>query len=143
MNIDYHKPLSEKFIREFQDKVNWKNISYSQILSEEFIREFQNEVDWEKISFRQKLSEDFIREFKDKVNWGWISIKQKLSESFMREFQNKIYWEFLIEIYGYKLEFLKNNKYQIQSNNYCSNLLDFQELINLTLKFLIISFALY
>ena len=36
-------------------------------LSEEFIKEFQDKVDWHKISEYQKLSEEFIKEFKDKI----------------------------------------------------------------------------
>jgi len=44
-------------------------ISSCQTLSEDFIREFKNEVDWENISMYQTLSEDFIREFGKKVKW--------------------------------------------------------------------------
>ena len=134
MNIDYTKQLSEEFIREHQEEISWINISFSQKLSENFIREFQDKVYWNYISGHQKLSENFIREFQDKVSWINISWCQKLSEDFIREFQNKIYWKILLEEYGYKLEILKNNKYKIKSNNYCYNLSDFQELINLTLK---------
>ena len=60
------QPLSEKFIREFKDKVNWDVISTCQKLSENFIREFKDKVNWECISAYQHLSKDFIREFKDK-----------------------------------------------------------------------------
>ena len=42
--------LSEEYIREFQDKVNWHMISCYQTLSEELIREFQDKVDWYYIS---------------------------------------------------------------------------------------------
>jgi hypothetical protein len=38
-----------------------------QKLSEEFIKEFKNEVDWDFISKYQKLSEEFIKEFKNEV----------------------------------------------------------------------------
>lgn len=37
-------------------------------LSEAFIEEFQNEVDWDYISEYQVLSEDFMRKFKDKID---------------------------------------------------------------------------
>ena len=37
-------------------------------LSETFIRENKDKVNWDYISRKQTLSEDFIREFKDKVN---------------------------------------------------------------------------
>ncbi len=45
-----YQKLSENFIREFKDKVNWYNISYSQKLSENFIREFKDNVNWNSIS---------------------------------------------------------------------------------------------
>lgn len=44
--------------------MNWKYISKHQTLSEEFIREFKDYVDWDEINFRQKLSKDFRKEFK-------------------------------------------------------------------------------
>ena len=40
-----------------------------QELSEYFIREFQDKVQWEHISICQKLSEEFIGEFKDKITF--------------------------------------------------------------------------
>ncbi|HRS26616.1 MAG TPA: hypothetical protein P5140_08770, partial [Methanofastidiosum sp.] len=50
------------------------------------IKEFPERVNWRDISSEQKLSKDFIREFKDKVNWEFISAYQELSEDFIREF---------------------------------------------------------
>ena len=74
-NYDFYRnnKLTEDFIREFQDKVNWWLISEYQKLSEDFIREFKDNVSWVDISIAQVLSEDFIREFKDRVNWRYIS----------------------------------------------------------------------
>ena len=60
-----------------------------QNLSEDFIREFKDKVDWGKISCNQNLSKDFIREFKDKVYWKKISSKQKLSDDFIRDLKIK------------------------------------------------------
>ena len=91
--ISVYQNLSEDFIREFQDKVNWNAISEYQRLSEAFIREFQDKVNWSSISARQKISEDFIREFQDKVDWVIISVYQKLSENFICDFQDKVDWE--------------------------------------------------
>ena len=54
-DISYKYKLSENFIREFQDKIDWYWISENQTLSENFIREFQNKVDWYYISANQKL----------------------------------------------------------------------------------------
>ena len=91
-NVISCKSLSENFILEFQNEVDWYSISTSQKLSEDFIREFQNEVYWYNISMHQKLSENFIREFKDRVNWTNISKFQFLSENFIREFKNEVDW---------------------------------------------------
>ena len=42
-------------------------MSSEQKLSEDFIREFQDKVDWNKVSMYQKLSDDFIIEFQDRL----------------------------------------------------------------------------
>ena len=95
VRISEYQILSENFIREFSDKVNWHVISQYQKLSEGFIRENSGKVIWYYISSYQKLSEGFIREFSNKVDWGCISIDQKLSEEFIREFSDKIIWEYI------------------------------------------------
>ena len=100
--------LSEDFIREFQDKVEWNNISAYQKLSEDFIREFKDKLNRLCISKYQKLSEDFIREFKNKVHWIYISKYQKLSESFINEFKDKLNLNLIEDNWIYKdKEFLK------------------------------------
>lgn len=84
--------LSEDFIREFQHRVDWREISKHQDLSEDFIRDFEDDVDWREISKHQNLSEDFIRDFEDKVDWERIVKNQRLSGDFIREFQDKVDW---------------------------------------------------
>jgi hypothetical protein len=84
--------LTEEFIREFPDKLEWYYISEHKIFSEDFLREFQHKVDWEIITWSQTLSEDFLREFHDKVCWSNISRYQKLSDGFIREFHDKVCW---------------------------------------------------
>ena len=93
--ISMYQYLSEDFIKESQHFVDWSAISSYQHLSEDFIREFAHKVDWDNISASQHLSEDFIREFKDKVNWTYISGCQRLSEEFIREFKDKVNWDFI------------------------------------------------
>jgi hypothetical protein len=68
-------------------------ISSCQVLSESFIREFKNVLNWKKVSSRQQLSEDFIREFQDKVNWYDIPYFQpwiNFSEEFKKDFKDKL-----------------------------------------------------
>jgi hypothetical protein len=111
--ISIRQNLSEDFIREFQDKVDWDNISEFQKLSEDFIREFQNKVNWLYISEFQKLSEDFIREFQNKVNWNYISRFQKLSEDFIREFQNRVNWDNISEFQKLSEDFIREFQYRV------------------------------
>ena len=73
-----NQTLSENFIREFQDKVDWKMVSSYQTLSENFIREFQDIVDWSKISHFQHLSKKFITEFQDKVDWRFLRFNEEI-----------------------------------------------------------------
>ena len=56
--------------------MNWKIISPYQNLSEDFIREFKDKVDWFYIVRNQKLSNNFIKEFGlniDEDNWLYKS----------------------------------------------------------------------
>lgn len=75
-----NKILSEEFIREFKDYVNWYYVSSSQSLSENFIREFKDSVDWRYIGIRQNLSKEFIYEFYDKVDWPELCLRLCLLE---------------------------------------------------------------
>ena len=83
--ISWYQILSETFISEFSNRVDWKNISIYQILSEKFIKGRQDKVDLYFIGKYQKLSEDFITEFGDKINWAFISKYQDLSQKFIFE----------------------------------------------------------
>jgi len=118
--ISAYQKLSEFFIKEFQDKLNWDWISIYQKLSEEFMREFQNKGDWYFISKYQILSEDFIREFKDKISLVQISKYQKLSEKFRKEFNLSLPQNsWLYSSKEKKLEYLKKiNKYEIINDEY-------------------------
>ena len=108
--------LSEDFIREFKDKVDWYWISAYQSLSEDFIREFKDNVYWCSISEYQKLSESFIREFKDYVDWGCVSIYQKLSEDFIREFQDEIDWDCISINQSLSEDFIREFKDKVDWN---------------------------
>jgi hypothetical protein len=99
--------LSENCIREFQKELHWKMMSQHQNLSESFIREFQNKVDWVKVSKHQNLSESFIVEFQNKVDWKKISKHQNLSESFIVEFQNKLNWQKISKHQNLSSSFIK------------------------------------
>ena len=95
MNDYRQKLLAEKNIVIPENEITpkeWSSISKSR-LTEDFIREFQNQVDWVYISSYQRLSEDFIREFEHKVDWVRISIHQILSDEFILEFRDSMDWD--------------------------------------------------
>ncbi|XP_046986314.1 NEP1-interacting protein-like 1 [Schistocerca americana] len=48
------------FMREYQDRLTWKEISINQNLSNDFVGEFQDEVDWNEIPKYQKLPYDIL-----------------------------------------------------------------------------------
>ena len=75
-NFWYAFRASEDFIREAPIKI-WYEIAYYQKLSEPFIEEFKNELDWDIISRRQVLSEDFCWKHKKDVNWACIRENQE------------------------------------------------------------------
>ena len=114
--ISRYPHLSEDFIRKFADRVDWYYISAYQYLSENFIREFADRVAWDWIVKYQPLSEDFIREFKDKVNWYYISAYQHLSENFIREFKDKVNWFWISRCQHLSKEFIEEFKDKIHMN---------------------------
>ena len=117
------------------------DIDYSKTLTEEFIRNNKNKINWFYISKDQKLNENFIREFQDKVYWKEISKYQKLSNKFLIEFKNKVNWFYLLKKYGYNLAINNSNisgkyilYYKIISNNFNSDYLELNEFIDLAIK---------
>ena len=108
--LSINEKLSEPFIREHKDLVNWNGISEYQNLSEPFIREHKDLVDWNWISIYQKLSEAFIREHKDLVNWDRISIYQKLSEPFIIEHKDLVNWYWISQCQKLSEAFIRKHK---------------------------------
>ena len=82
-------------------------ISQNQTLSEKFIREFQNDLDWYWISKKQNLSDNFIVEFEEKMNWVGYFLSQKPSYIFLKKY---IYKPQFINIVDVNKEHL--NQYQ-------------------------------
>lgn len=92
----------EKYYNPDFDWNNWRMYVYD-ILSEEFIEEFQDYLNWNYISAYQKLTCEFISRFANKVNWS-IILKYYLEfdEEFIRNHIHffdkeaidtlKIYW---------------------------------------------------
>lgn len=100
--------MSEKFMQENAEKLDWPTIAVFQRLGEVFMRSMINSFDvwtWHNISIFQKLSESFIRDFADHVRWRKVSANQKLSDEFIREFADRVYWPSIFAHQNISVEF--------------------------------------
>ena len=61
-----------------------------QRLSEDFIKEFQDRVDWGFISYHQNLSKEFCIEFYERVDWNMLDRKSKLYKGFFTDAPNYV-----------------------------------------------------
>lgn len=72
----YAFKASKDFIRECPVK-SWYYISKYQKLSERFIEEYEDRIDWDVISEHQTLSREFCLKHKKDVNWASIKATQE------------------------------------------------------------------
>ena len=94
-DIGYYKNLSEDFLREHQDKLDWNTIFYSQILSLEFIKEFaekHNPVDISNVN----MSMPWIEEYQIRFNYSMIAKYQIIDLDFIKEKLDKLEYVDLI-----------------------------------------------
>ena len=54
-----------------------------QFLTENFIRDYQDKLDWMRVCIKQNLSESFMMEMEDRVLWNYAAENQKMTESFI------------------------------------------------------------
>ncbi len=96
--------LSEEFIREFKDKLDWLLISEHQKLSMEFIEEFlENYLYLDHLFAYQKLSESFIEKHAHyKSDWEKISLNQNLSKEFIIKHFDKLHLNCLVKNKNFK-----------------------------------------
>lgn len=93
---EYHKNFSAQFIRDYAERLNWKDLVQNSVVPIELLHQYRHKLDrfacfW--LSHTVRLPEIFIREFADKVDWRGVSRLSILSESFIREFQDRICWD--------------------------------------------------
>lgn len=123
-----HQELSEPFIEEFKDKVNWKVISYKQKLSKEMIHKYANKLEWRYIVANQKLDQKFIKDHIDYIlplsSWVWTDMikRIKFGKRFLKKYCDKIRWIELQLLYE-RIEY--NNEHGIDNScNKCATVVD-------------------
>jgi hypothetical protein len=109
----YENQLTEKFIEEHIDEVDWRYISIYQILSNSFIEKHSDKLNLYLIYQFQILSEDFIEKHIDIINWYFISQFQKLSEGFIEKYKNKFDLHLISQYQKLNEEFIERNSDRI------------------------------
>jgi len=101
--------MSESFLAKHRNDICWSvipSIHTGQVLSEKFIRDFANFLNWDNISTFCPLSESFIDVYSDKVNWKNISAYQTLSSSFIKKHVDDVDWELIFKHQKLSTEYL-------------------------------------
>lgn len=88
-----HQKLSKKFMREFKDKLSWKDISFYQQLDEKFIEQMKDYVCWRPIYNGQRLSEQFVERHINDEHFEWQYVCHNYKIHFSKQFVKKHYYE--------------------------------------------------
>jgi hypothetical protein len=89
----------EDFFRKYVNRLNWKRLPsfvYCK-LSEEFLDEYKDYVDFEMVSRYCYLSEGFIRRHSTVLDWNYICQTQSLSNEFMDEFYEYLWFDYIFQ----------------------------------------------
>jgi hypothetical protein len=86
-----YQNVSEKFIRlnHPPGSLSFYGMWFRQKLSEQFLEDYINEINWAFVSRYQDLSEAFIEKYSKNVKWGSIFAFQALSPDFILKHQKK------------------------------------------------------
>lgn len=110
--IDWEKlsktSLSESFIEEFWDKLDWRSVSRYAKLSEDFMIRNSHRVNWRMIARYQTLSETFIKQFANSIDWNGVSRYQKLRPKFIWDYRNWVNWKLIFKYQDIPIQELQN-----------------------------------
>ena len=69
----------------------WIRICRFMELSEDFMREYSNKLNWMYISMNQKLSIQFLKDYQDKIDWYYFAgYNKNITVEILKEFSHKI-----------------------------------------------------
>lgn len=109
-NLSYEEPLSEAFLLEHQNKLDWELVFEKQPLSLETIQYLYEQsfpIQWDKLSKNKYLTEDVMDAFKEHLNWNLISSFVPLQESYILKQKDWINWNRIITRQKLSLSFLQ------------------------------------
>ncbi len=82
-----HIRLSNQFLCDFHDKLNWSLITECQTLDPCIIRKFAHKIIWN-YRFHQRIPECIIIEFKQKINPRYLTKQNNLTYEFMKQHED-------------------------------------------------------
>lgn len=102
-----NKLLTDQFIDEHKDEINWEWLTKHHKLTEEQIVKYSNYVNWKYVWLKQNVSEKFIEIHKDKIeNWDWIVVKRNLSIPFVKRNWGRWSWQVISQVSNLDYEFI-------------------------------------
>lgn len=107
--------LGESEISLFSDRINFNYLNLKSYfnLSEKWLLDNSDLVDFEKLSYREDLSLDFIRKFLDRFHWNILCLNRIFSESEIEEFIDYVNWSSLTITHRFTHDFLLKHKDKI------------------------------
>lgn len=85
--------LSEEFIRDHIDKINWSVISQVREYSLEFYDTWSEHIDWESVSRVKNLSSKLVEKYADELSWDLVVENTQLSTGHLYHFEKRIDWK--------------------------------------------------
>lgn len=89
----HYGSLTEDFVREFVNDINWKAFNEYIVLEGDMIREFKDYINLDTYFRFNRLSKEMIREWKDEISWD------KMHNWYLKHLPEDVKKEFL-NIYG-------------------------------------------
>lgn len=92
----HYGTLTEDFVREFVNEIDWVAFNEYIILEGKMIREFKDYINLNNYFRFGRIPKEMIREFKDEIDWD------KLKTAYLKHLNEDIKEEFLDENFMYK-----------------------------------------
>lgn len=89
--------LTTEHLREWTNKLDWKQLSMSYRFTENELDEFSNYVYWPCISLYQNLTESVLKKFSDRIDWSEYSRNEFITEQIAKKYWDKLNKRFLVQ----------------------------------------------
>lgn len=117
--IPQYQVLTEDFMRDFKDKLDWDTISLCQTLGSTFIDEFADLLNWSIMSETQMLTIDQMQNYAPNLHWNGVSKFQVLTPEFIVKYKHMLNWDSLPQYQTITAEILSKCKSYANWNIVC------------------------